>query len=367
MPQSSALRCMATKNAALNRAKGCAFGYHRAQSQKRAGGHLAGMHGGSNPGTRIFGNNLCLTDFTGKADPMILKYLFTAFVCSGSVFLQVNAHALSLHSEHVMVVDRATGATLFEKASTSSAPIASVTKLMTAMVSLDQKLDPSEVLTISEDDVDNLKHSTSRLRVGSQLTRGEMLRIALMSSENRAAHALARTAPGGLPAFVAAMNRKALDYGMNGTHYVDPTGLSPENTSTAADLGRLARRVSSYPSITDFTTTSGKTVDVGSHLQSFHNTNPAVGKKGWNFWLSKTGYITEAGRCMVAGITTAGRDVVVVLMGAKSSGARAQDLAQVKAWTSGESAIADHRLTSKHAAGKHSRGAAHIQAQVNDS
>jgi D-alanyl-D-alanine endopeptidase (penicillin-binding protein 7) len=298
---------------------------------------------------------------------MKLKNTFFALVCAGSVFLPAVASALSLHSEHVMVVDRATGATLFEKSSTSSAPIASVTKLMTAMVSLDQKLDPLEVLTITEDDVDNLKHSTSKLRVGSQLTRGETLRIALMSSENRAAHALARTAPGGVPAFVAAMNRKALDYGMKGTHYVDPTGLSPENTSTAADLGRLARRVSGYPSITDFTTRTGKSVDVGSHLQSFHNTNPAVGKKGWDFWLSKTGYITEAGRCMVAGITTAGRDVVVVLMGAKSSGARAQDLAQVKAWTSGEPAVVHHRLTSKHAALKHKRVTVHMQAQLKES
>ena len=287
------------------------------------------------------------------------KHIFAALVFAGSVFLPVIASPLSLNSEHALVVDRASGATLFEKSSTSSAPIASVTKLMTAMVSLDQKLDPLELLTISEDDVDNLKHSTSRLRVGSQLTRGEMLRIALMSSENRAAHALARTSPGGVSGFVAAMNRKAQKYGMTETHYVDPTGLSPENTSTATDLGRLARRVSGYPLITDFTTTAGKSVDVGSHLESFHNTNPAVGKKGWDFWLSKTGYITEAGRCMVAGIRTAGRDVVVVLMGAKSSGARAQDLAQVKAWTSGEPIGVAHRhLSRKHAALRHTRASA---------
>ena len=291
---------------------------------------------------------------------MKLKYIFAALVCAGSVFLPVIASALSLGSEHVLVVDRTSGATLFEKSSTSSAPIASVTKLMTAMVSLDQKLDSLELLTISEDDVDNLKHSASRLRVGSQLTRSEMLRIALMSSENRAAHALARTSPGGVSGFVAAMNRKAQEYGMNGTHYVDPTGLSPENTSAAADLARLARRVSGYPIITDFTTTSGKSVDVGSHFQSFHNTNPVVGKKGWDFWLSKTGYIDEAGRCLVAGIKTAGRDVIVVLMGAKSSGARAQDLAQVKAWTSGERTAAAHpHLSRKHAAIRHAKSSAH--------
>lgn len=262
------------------------------------------------------------------------------------------AGTLQLHSEYAMVVDRATGATLYEKSSTSSAPIASVTKLMTAMVSLDQKLNPSEMLTITDDDVDNVKHSSSRLRVGSQLTRGEMLRVALMSSENRAAHALARTSPGGMSGFVAAMNRKALEFGMTGTHYVDPTGLSPENMSTAADLGRLARRVSGYPTITDYTTTAGKTVAVGSHLQSFHNTNPAVGKKGWEFWLSKTGFINEAGRCLVAGITTAGRDVVVVLMGAKSSGARSQDLAHVKAWTTGEPESA-RQVSRMHTAARH--------------
>lgn len=283
---------------------------------------------------------------------MKLKRTFAALLCVATVFLPAMAGTLQLHSEYAMVVDRATGATLYEKSSTSSAPIASVTKLMTAMVSLDQKLNPSEMLTITDDDVDNVKHSSSRLRVGSQLTRGEMLRVALMSSENRAAHALARTSPGGMSGFVAAMNRKALEFGMTGTHYVDPTGLSPENMSTAADLGRLARRVSSYPTITDYTTTAGKTVAVGSHLQSFHNTNPAVGKKGWEFWLSKTGFINEAGRCLVAGITTAGRDVVVVLMGAKSSGARSQDLAHVKAWTTGEPESA-RQVSRMHTAARH--------------
>ena len=283
---------------------------------------------------------------------MKLKRTFVALLCVATVFLPAMAGTLQLHSEYAMVVDRATGATLYEKSSTSSAPIASVTKLMTAMVSLDQKLNPSEMLTITDDDVDNVKHSSSRLRVGSQLTRGEMLRVALMSSENRAAHALARTSPGGMSGFVAAMNRKALEFGMTGTHYVDPTGLSPENMSTAADLGRLARRVSSYPTITDYTTTAGKTVAVGSHLQSFHNTNPAVGKKGWEFWLSKTGFINEAGRCLVAGITTAGRDVVVVLMGAKSSGARSQDLAHVKAWTTGEPESA-RQVSRMHTAARH--------------
>jgi D-alanyl-D-alanine endopeptidase (penicillin-binding protein 7) len=310
----------------------------------------------SNLENKLFALCRCcrLTGSTNNGDAMTVKNTFAALVCASSVFLPAMASSLSLHSEYAMVVDRATGVTLFEKSSTSSAPIASVTKLMTAMVSLDQKLNPLEMLTITEDDVDNIKHSRSRLRVGSQLTRNEMLRVALMSSENRAAHALARTSPGGVAGFVAAMNRKALDFGMNGTHYVDPTGLSPENTSTAADLGRLARRVSGYPAITDFTTTAGKTVAVGSHLLSFHNSNPAVGKKGWEFWLSKTGFINEAGRCLVAGITTAGRDVIVVLMGAKSSGARSQDLAHVKAWAAGEPATV-HHLSRKSALVSHSR------------
>lgn len=276
---------------------------------------------------------------------------FVFFVLCACVFTPAMAKTLSLHSEYAIVVDRATGAILYEKSSTESAPIASVTKLMTAMVLLDQKLDPDEVLTVTEDDVDTVKHSSSRLRVGAKMTREEMLRVALMSSENRAAHALARTSPGGVAGFVVAMNRKAREYGMSGTHYVDPTGLSPDNVSTATDLSKLARRVPAYPLITDYTTTASKSVVVGSRLQSFRNTNPNVGKKGWEFWLSKTGYITEAGRCLVAGITAAGRDVVVVLMGSRTAGARSQDLVQVKAWTVAARA-SKHRLAAMHAAAK---------------
>lgn len=276
---------------------------------------------------------------------------FISLIFSAVVLVPAMASALSLHSEYAIVVDRATGVTLYEKSSTESAPIASVTKLMTAMVVLDQKLNPNEVLTVTDDDVDTVKHSSSRLRVGAKMTREEMLRVALMSSENRAAHALARTSPGGVSGFVAAMNRKALEYGMSGTHYVDPTGLSPDNVSTATDLSKLARRVVAYPLITDYTTTASKAVVVGSRLQSFRNTNPAVGKKGWEFWLSKTGYINEAGRCLVAGITAAGRDVVVVLMGSRTAGARSQDLVHVKAWAVAAPA-SKHRLAAMHAHAK---------------
>lgn len=273
---------------------------------------------------------------------------FVTFIVSAFVFMPAMASSLALHSEYAIVVDRATGAILYEKSSTASAPIASVTKLMTAMVVLDQKLNPNEMLTVTEEDVDTVKHSSSRLRVGAKMTREEMLRVALMSSENRAAHALARTSPGGVQGFVLAMNRKALEYGMTGTHYVDPTGLSPDNVSTATDLSKLARRVPAYPLITDYTTTASKSVVVGSRLQSFRNTNPAVGKKGWEFWLSKTGYITEAGRCIVAGITASGRDVVVVLMGSRSAGARSQDLVHVKTWAAAGPA-SKRRVAAMHA------------------
>ncbi len=273
---------------------------------------------------------------------------FVTFIVSAFLVVPAMASSLALHSEYAIVVDRATGAILYEKSSTASAPIASVTKLMTAMVVLDNKLNPNEVLTVTEEDVDTVKHSSSRLRVGAKMTREEMLRVALMSSENRAAHALARTSPGGVQGFVVAMNRKALEYGMSGTHYVDPTGLSPDNVSTATDLSKLARRVPAYPLITDYTTTASKSVVVGSRMQSFRNTNPAVGKKGWEFWLSKTGYITEAGRCIVAGITAAGRDVVVVLMGSRSAGARSQDLVHVKAWAAA-GPVSKHRLAAMHA------------------
>lgn len=276
---------------------------------------------------------------------------FVFFILSACAFAPAMAKTLSLHSEYAIVVDRATGAILYEKSSTESAPIASVTKLMTAMVLLDQRLNPDEVLTVTEDDVDTVKHSSSRLRVGAKMTREEMLRVALMSSENRAAHALARTSPGGVSGFVAAMNRKAREYGMSSTHYVDPTGLSPENVSSATDLSKLARRVPGYPLITDYTTTASKSVVVGSRMQSFRNTNPNVGKKGWEFWLSKTGYITEAGRCLVAGITASGRDVVVVLMGSRTAGARAQDLLHVKAWAASGHA-SKHRFAAVHANAK---------------
>lgn len=282
-----------------------------------------------------------------------MKRFLTFLVSISCAFVSVPAmaDALLLHSEYAIVVDRATGVTLYEKSSTASAPIASVTKLMTAMVVLDQKLNPDEVLTVTEDDVDTVKRSSSRLRVGAKMTREEMLRIALMSSENRAAHALARTSPGGVSGFVKAMNRKALEYGMGGTHYVDPTGLSPDNVSSATDLSKLARHVAAYPLITDYTTTASKSVVVGSRVQSFRNTNPAVGKKGWEFWLSKTGYINEAGRCLVAGITASGRDVVVVLMGSRTAGARSHDLVQVKAWAVAMPA-AKHRLAAVHANSK---------------
>jgi D-alanyl-D-alanine endopeptidase (penicillin-binding protein 7) len=276
---------------------------------------------------------------------------FVTFIVSAFVFVPAMASSLALHSEYAIVVDRATGAILYEKSSTASAPIASVTKLMTAMVLLDQRLNPDEILTVTDEDVDTVKHSSSRLRVGAKMTREEMLRVALMSSENRAAHALARTSPGGVQGFVVAMNRKALAYGMGGTHYVDPTGLSPDNVSTATDLSKLARHVPAYPLITDYTTTASKSVAVGSRMQSFRNTNPAVGKKGWEFWLSKTGYITEAGRCIVAGIKASGRDVVVVLMGSRSAGARSQDLVHVKAWAAA-GPVSKHRMAAMHAIAK---------------
>ncbi|GAC1531768.1 MAG: D-alanyl-D-alanine endopeptidase [Ramlibacter sp.] len=247
------------------------------------------------------------------------------------------AAALNLHSLHAIVVDRDTGATLYAKGEQTAAPIASVTKLLTAMVVLDEAPDMDEVLTVTNDDVDTLKHSSSRLPVGSRLSRREMLHVALMSSENRAAHALARYShSGNMEEFVRAMNAKAKALGMTEAHFVEPTGLSPQNQATAQDLARLVEGAAVYPAIHEFTSQTGEALDVGSAIVPYRNTNHLVGKRGWDVFLSKTGYINEAGRCVVMAFKAAGRNLAVVLMGASSSQSRESDLLKVRRWVSGE-------------------------------
>lgn len=249
--------------------------------------------------------------------------------------LSSSAHSgpnLSLHSERALVFDRDTGQTLYAKSADEPAPIASVTKLMMAMVLLDQKPDLDAILTITASDVDRVKNSASRLPVGARLTRREMLQLALMSSENRAAHALARTAPVGGPRFVVAMNRKASVLGMSDAHFSDPTGLSPDNRASALDLRKLMEAASRYRHIKRFTTATSEQVSVAGRELRYRNSNPVVGRKGWHVVLSKTGFINEAGRVVVVGFKSAGRNLAVVLMGAESAAARTRDLLRVRKW-----------------------------------
>lgn len=237
-----------------------------------------------------------------------------------------------LRSASALVLDQRTGDVLFEKNAAAVVPIASITKLMTAMVTLDAVPDLREEITIATDDVDTLKGSSSRLRVGTVMTREDALLLALMSSENRASHALSRYYPGGTEGFVAAMNRKAQELGMRNTHFVDPTGLSSNNVSTATDLAKMVAAAHNYPLIREFSTTNRALVDVGPRQMGFHNTNALVASPGWEIGLSKTGFIQEAGKCLVMQAWVTGRPVVMVLLDSYGRMTRIGDANRIKSW-----------------------------------
>jgi len=255
------------------------------------------------------------------------------------------APTLRLSSHHAMVVDVSNGQQLVSKDSGATVPIASITKLMTAMVVLDAKLPMEDTLTVTSDDVDMLKHSYSRVRVGTQHTRYEMLRMALMSSENRAASALSRHYPGGRRAFVTAMQNKATKLGMTHSHFTDPTGLSPQNTSTAADLVKMVTAANDYQTIRNFTTTQKNQVRFANPRYSlgFMNTNALVRNKTWDINVSKTGYTNEAGRCLVMMANVARRQVVVVLLDSDGKYSPVGDANRIKTWlerTGGNTVVA---------------------------
>ena len=236
-----------------------------------------------------------------------------------------SASATTVASKHAIVIDESTGKVVFEKNATDIVPIASLTKLMTAMVVLDAKPDMHEHITVLEDDVDTLKFSSSRVPVGAVLTRHELLELALMSSDNRAAHALARSYPGGLEHFKVAVRSKAHMLNLRRTNIEEPTGLSPYNTSTATDLAKLALAASKYPEIERITTVSKDLIDVNGSMRQYHNTNKLVGDKNWAISLSKTGYTQEAGRCIIMRVHAAGRDAIMVLLNARGSSSRTAD------------------------------------------
>jgi len=237
-----------------------------------------------------------------------------------------------LRSSVALVQDADSGETILAKNSDAVLPIASITKLMTAMVILDRGLDLQEEVVVSREDIDRLKGTRSRLRPGSRLTRNELLLIALMASENRAAAALGRTYPGGTEEFVAAMNRKARALGMEDTHYVDPTGLDSGNVSSARDLAKLVKAATSYPLIREYTTREGAQVTARGRKLSYANTNRLVRNPRWDIDLSKTGYISEAGRCLVMRVRVASKDLIVVLLDSWGKYSRLGDANRIRKW-----------------------------------
>ena len=241
---------------------------------------------------------------------------------------------LRLASANVLVVDAKGGLPIYAKGADTITPIASVTKLMTAMVVLDADPALDETISVGIADLDLLKGSHSRLRLGSELPRREMLRLALMASENRAASSLARHYPGGTDACVAAMNRKAQSLGMTHTHFADPTGLSSDNVSTASDLARMVRAAAGYDLIRDATTTASHYVEVqptGTVL-GYNNTNSLVRAGQWDIQVSKTGFIREAGKCLVMLTNIASRPIVIVLLDSYGRLTRVGDANRVKHW-----------------------------------
>lgn len=250
--------------------------------------------------------------------------------------LSAAAMALPLGSQNVLVVEDDTGKILLEKNATAQVPIASLTKLMTAMVVLDARQDMNEVINIDRSDVDMLKHSQSRVPVGAAITRADVLQLALMSSDNRAAAALARTYPGGQPAFKRAVDLKIKSLGLTNTVIEEPTGLSPHNVSTAADLVKMANAAAKYDVIRDISTDSKDVIKINGRKVEYHNTNRLVGAKGWDIGMSKTGYTEEAGRCLIMRIKSAGRNATMVLLNAGASSARLMDALKIRKFISGD-------------------------------
>lgn len=244
-----------------------------------------------------------------------------------------NPDVLDVQSTAALVMNLGNGKVIYEKNTVAVAPIASITKLMTAMVVLDAKLPLDESITLTEDDLDYIKNTGSRLHIGMSLTRDEMLRLALMSSENRAAAALGRAYPGGLSAFVREMNLKAISLEMSNTSFVDSTGLSSGNTSTAQDLAKMVQAAYKYPLIRQYSTGNGYSVytENGRTLQ-FGNSNSLIVSPEWTINLQKTGYIREAGRCLVMHTTIAHSPIVIVLLDSWGRLSRVGDANRIRRW-----------------------------------
>jgi D-alanyl-D-alanine endopeptidase (penicillin-binding protein 7) len=247
---------------------------------------------------------------------------------------------LDLKSSVALVIDQDTREVLFSKNDSAVLPIASLTKLMTGLLVSEAKLPMDEMITIAQDDVDTEKGSRSRLKVGAMLTRGELLHLALMSSENRAAHALGRTYPGGMDAFVSLMNAKAKMLGMKDTRYVEPTGLSSKNQSSAHDLAMLVGSAYNDPVLRELSTSPGHQVAVGNRTLQYNNTNRLVKNSGWDIGLQKTGYISEAGQCLVMQAKVAGRKLIMVFLDSAGKLSRLGDAERVRRWVESNPLVA---------------------------
>jgi D-alanyl-D-alanine endopeptidase (penicillin-binding protein 7) len=241
-------------------------------------------------------------------------------------------HDPKLKSSSVLVIDERDSSVLYSRNSDVPMPIASITKLMTALVIMEAKQPLDEPIQITAADRDLPKGGFSRLAVGTTLTRGDLMHLALMSSENRAAHALANNYPGGMPAMVAAMNAKAAMLGMTNSHFVDPTGLSSQNVASPADLSKLVVAASHNPRIREYSTDKSYAVKVRRHMVQFRNTDNLVANPAWNIIVQKTGYINEAGKCLVMAAVIEGRSVVIVLLDSYGKYTRVADAKRIKTW-----------------------------------
>lgn len=290
----------------------------------------------------------------------MLKKLFATALLSFSAA----AFAVPFGSQSVLVVEDDTGKILLEKNADRVAPIASLTKLMTAMVVLDARQDLDELIEIDRSDVDTFKHSSSRVPVGALISRRDVLQLALMSSDNRAAHALARTYPGGLPGFKVAVRQKIAALGMTQTVIEEPTGLSPHNRSTAGDLVKMAAASTKYPEITRMSTESKDLININGREVEYRNTNRLVGAKGWDIGLSKTGYIQEAGRCLIMNIKAGGKNATMVLLNAGASSARILDALNIRRFISGDEPVSIAKASNRAPRYKASSSRARIKASA---
>lgn len=272
---------------------------------------------------------------TAQADPASSSNDALTLKLDNALANMAQKRSPKLSSAIALIYDERTTQVLYSKNAEIKSPIASISKLMTAMVVLDAKLPMDEVITISREDIDTLKNTHSRLRPGMQFTRGELLKVALMASENRAAAALARTYPGGTEAAVAKMNQKARELGMNDTRFLDPTGLNSGNVSTAQDLVKMVLAAQEYDPIHQATTSASHEITPAGYRYRplmYRNTNPLVKSAAWDIRLSKTGYINEAGRCLVMKANFNERPMVIVLLDSWGKRTRLGDANRIRKW-----------------------------------